>query len=238
MAHLIDKHKNEIIEKFKKINNDNLNEENERDEARFNIEEEEKNNGDFSSSVNLNQGSTYPKTNNCILSSINIDDSDKFDEESQNNQNSNIQNSNYDSHNSNYTSNIEYNENNQFNPKNSNDCYKKEFNNLIYCNSKNNDIKCNCCPDHICESGCCLCVKCMKKNCIRFGLNKNQLINKEGRVATLSKGSYYCGCKYIKIIENVMGNKFYNNAKCESPCDSCESCKVLNKFKEEYSKIF
>ena len=36
-AHLIDKHKNQIIEKFKKNNNDNLNERNERDEEGFNL---------------------------------------------------------------------------------------------------------------------------------------------------------------------------------------------------------
>lgn len=299
-AHLIDKHKNQIIEKFKKNNNDNLNERNERDEEGFNIEEEEKNNGDFSSSVNLNQGSTYPKTNNYTVSSINIDDSDKFDEESQNNQNSNIQNSNYikDFHDSNYTSNIEYMENNQYNPKNNNDCYKKEslvinsdvpeinntmqilratpfvnqqttentnvkmqqnrynndqfkipfternsnnvikVNDLIYCNSQNNDIKCNCCPDHICKIGCCLCVECMKNNCIRLGLNENQLINKEGRVATLCRGSYYCGYKYIKITKNVIGREFKNEVKCLNPGDPCESCKVLTKFMKEYSKIF
>ena len=192
-AHLIDKHKNQIIEKFKKNNNDNLNERNERDEEGFNIEEEEKNNEDFSNTVNLNQGSTYPQTNN-----------------------------------------------NQFQipitERNSNNVIK--VNNLIYCNSKNNDIKCNCCPDHICKIGCCLCVECMKKNCIRLGLNKYQLINKEGRVATLCRGSYYCGYKYIKITKNVIGREFKNEVKCLNPGDPCESCKVLNKFMKEYSKIF
>ena len=38
---------------------------------------------------------------------------------------------------------------------------KKE---IIFCGKKNEKIKCDCCPDHICKKGNCLCVNCMQIN--------------------------------------------------------------------------
>ena len=106
---------------------------------------------------------------------------------------------------------------------------------IKYCGRINQFIKCNCCPDHICKKGNCMCVDCMRENINIFRLNKSaSLINKIGKIARLNKGSYYCNCEYETIIENVIGKKFKRKSKCCFPFPPCDNCKNLEKFKDIY----
>ena len=113
---------------------------------------------------------------------------------------------------------------------------QRNYNKLYFCNKRNNDIPCNCCPDHICKEGNCMCVKCMRYNTNKLNLNKGELINKAGKIANLYKGSYFCGVQYETIIENVIGTKFKKQSQCQYPLESCANCKVLNIFKDKYLK--
>ena len=105
---------------------------------------------------------------------------------------------------------------------------------LLYCGKKNELINCKCCPDHICKMGNCLCVNCMRKNIRKLNLKNEELINKEGKIATYYKGSYYCYSQYESIIENVLGRQFKKLSYCQYPSESCNYCKVLNKYKDLY----
>lgn len=105
---------------------------------------------------------------------------------------------------------------------------------IQYCGKYNELIKCNCCPDHICKKGNCLCVNCMKININLFKLEKGELINRAGKFAKLIKGNYFCGTEYDKLFENILGMKFKKHSKCQLEKDSCDDCKVLNKFKDVY----
>lgn len=104
-----------------------------------------------------------------------------------------------------------------------------------YCGKINQIIKCNCCPDHLCKKGNCMCVFCMKENFNKFKLNKDyQLINKVGKIAVLYKGSFYCNSEYEAIIKNVLGKTFKKKSKCKFPCKPCDNCKYLDKFQKIY----
>ena len=105
---------------------------------------------------------------------------------------------------------------------------------ILYCGKKNELIACDCCPDHICKPGNCLCVNCMRKNIKKFNFREGELINKKGKIAKLFKGNYFCGEKYDKSFINVSGIKFDRSGTCEFPYDSCDNCKILNKFKNLY----
>ena len=107
--------------------------------------------------------------------------------------------------------------------------------NIHYCGKKNESIKCDCCPDHICRQGNCLCVNCMRYNIIKNNLKKEYLINRAGKISKFFKGSYYCESEYDKIIENIMGMQFKNHSKCQYPLECCNDCQVLNKFKNIYN---
>lgn len=109
-----------------------------------------------------------------------------------------------------------------------------ERNALYYCGNYNELIKCNCCKDHICKKGNCLCVKCMKRNIQKFRLQDDELINRAGRKAKLFKGSYFCGCEYDSIIKNVIGRQFKKHSQCKFPFVPCDDCKVLTKFQNLY----
>ena len=98
------------------------------------------------------------------------------------------------------------------------------------CEHKNKDIKCECCPDHICKKGNCLCVKCMRDNLFKLKLVNGELINRAGRIAKFIKGHYYCGCQYESIDENCKKRKI---KKCEYS-EPCNDCKVLTKFRNIY----
>ena len=106
---------------------------------------------------------------------------------------------------------------------------------IKYCGRINQFIKCNCCPDHICRKGNCMCVDCMRENINKFKLDKNtSLINKVGKIARLNKGSYYCNCEYETIIQNVIGKRFKRKSKCCFPFPPCDNCKNLEKLKDIY----
>ena len=64
---------------------------------------------------------------------------------------------------------------------------------ITYCNRKNEIIKCDCCPDHICRENNCMCVTCMTYNRKQLNLKDGQLINKSGKIANFIKGNYFCG---------------------------------------------
>ena len=103
-----------------------------------------------------------------------------------------------------------------------------------YCGNINELIKCSCCPDHICKPGNCLCVKCMKYNIEKYNLGKEVLINRAGRIAKPIKGTYFCGIEYDSIIKNAVGIKFEKHSQCQYPAQPCNDCKVLSKFKNIY----
>ena len=104
-----------------------------------------------------------------------------------------------------------------------------------YCGKINQIIKCNCCPDHLCKKGNCMCVFCMKENFNKFKLNKaNQLLNKVGKIAVLYKGSFYCNSEYETTIRNVIGKTFVKKSKCKFPAKPCENCKYLDKYQKIY----
>ena len=121
---------------------------------------------------------------------------------------------------------------------NQNQSMNNNINRKIYrCGKRNELIKCECCPDHICKEGNCLCVNCMKINIVQFKLSKNQLINKAGRIAEYFRGSFFCGQEYESIIDSITHRKFRNLIKCEYPSESCNDCKVLTKFCRIYYGI-
>ena len=108
---------------------------------------------------------------------------------------------------------------------------------MHYCGNKNELIKCECCPDHICKEGNCLCVDCMKINFYQFNLSENQLINRAGKVADFYRGDYFCGQEYESIINTVTHRTYRNLKKCEHPYESCDDCKVLTKFSDIYNRF-
>ena len=107
-------------------------------------------------------------------------------------------------------------------------------NKLHYCKKNNELIKCDCCPDHVCRRGNCLCVKCMKYNIKKLNLEKGALINRAGNISLPFKEKYFCGKNYEMIFENVVGLKFKKESTCKYPYDPCNDCKVLTKFKDIY----
>lgn len=236
-SHLIENHKNEIIQHYNSNNNSNKN------KSKHTKEENNKNN-----ILPDNQRNFQPERNNQTPEIFNEskEDNNIF------NNNNNVQNkypdfnqfnqsnSNKKSTNNNtkppYTHRQIYpNDNQRVNPV-------KEFtnrpptdrNNIQYCGNRNESIKCNCCPDHICKRGNCLCVRCMNFNINNLNLKKDELINRAGRIARPFKGSYYCECQYEDIITNVVGLQFKKQSQCRYPLESCKDCKVLNKFKNIY----
>lgn len=106
---------------------------------------------------------------------------------------------------------------------------------IVYCGRKNEIIKCNCCPDHICRKGNCLCVKCMNCNIKNLNLKKNELINKSGLIATYENGKYHCGQLIKNEIINLNGQEsLINKHLCIYNNPSCDECKILNKYIKEY----
>lgn len=217
LEHLVENHKNELIEKFNSNNNNKT--------AQDNLEDKVK---------------IYKKANN-----QNTPNQNNQNTPSQNNQSKQInqkkQNLNSKTPNDNNRNsknkNIITKENKQIiykTPQN----YKINKVDLYYCGKFNEKIKCNCCSDHICRKGNCLCVNCMKYNFQTYKLQKGELFNKAGLKAKLTKGSYYCGCNFDTIIKNQVGQKFIKHSQCEfiqHPSYPCKDCKILNKFQDIYN---
>ena len=126
------------------------------------------------------------------------------------------------------------NMNKRFNPPSHENSINNNLKKIYYCGKTNESIECECCLDHICKEGNCLCVNCMKINCDQMKLSKNQLINRAGKVATLYRGNFFCGKEYESIINTVTHRTFRNLKKCQYPCESCNDCKVLTKFRNIY----
>ena len=236
-SHLIENHKNEIIQQYNA--NDNSKNKNKSDDKNRNKI--------FVDS----QRNFMPEKNNQtpeVFNSIN----NNYNEDSNNNYNSNnnvqkkypdfgqfnqITKSNINNMKPPYTHrNIYPIDNQKKNPVKefTNKPPQTDRTNIQYCGNKNESIKCNCCPDHICKRGNCLCVRCMKININNFKLKKGELINRAGRISRPFKGSYYCECQYEEIITNVIGLQFKKQSQCHYPSESCKDCKVLNAFKDIY----
>ena len=129
----------------------------------------------------------------------------------------------------------------KYNQKSINSSQNKSTNNynikkIYYCRKKNELIKCECCPDHICEEGNCLCVNCMKINFDQNNLSENQLINKAGKVSEFYRGEFYCEQEYESIIKSFR-QTYRNLRKCKHPYESCDDCKVLKKFRDIYNSF-
>ena len=103
---------------------------------------------------------------------------------------------------------------------------------LIHCGKK--VLKCNCCDDKICRKGNCFCINCMKKNIQNLikeqsgnvTIDKKKLFNKEGRIATLNKGKYYCNITFICGEYSSYQN--FVKFQCKFP-RNCKACEDLNK---------
>lgn len=106
---------------------------------------------------------------------------------------------------------------------------------MYYCNKKNELIKCDCCPDHICCKGNCMCVNCMKQNLMVRGLRNKELINKAEKIAKCVSGEYHCGEKFRDVIIDEIGEEKKTSRICQNHF-FCKECKILNKYKDEYLK--
>jgi len=104
--------------------------------------------------------------------------------------------------------------------------YKKE--DLIYC-GKNNHIKCNCCKNHLCIPGNCMCFDCMNLNKKYHKINIKYLINKKGRVCKFDK-CFNCNICYKIIHKDSDGNMYSRIKNCVNKNKICDDCKILNKI--------
>ena len=244
-SHLIDHHKNDIIEKFNK-KNDKSKQKKETNKLPNNNNNVNNNNEDkkINQPVNINannQSNYYPSFS--LLNNNNLDNNNNYKNNMTNE--TPLKESNYpinNNNNNNYNNNrMPFSTHRKSYPTSQN---QKEFTNqppsternkiIQHCHKKNEFIKCNCCPNHMCEDGCCLCVECMRKYVKKYNLTNGELINKAGKIARLFKGSFYCGTQYDSIIENILGRQFKKHSQCQYPSEPCNDCKVLTKFKEIY----
>ncbi len=92
---------------------------------------------------------------------------------------------------------------------------------LFFCGKFIEEFKMKCAPNQF------MCKECMKINKVQYNLDKNYLINMNGRVAKMQKGSYYC-CGIFK------GEKESNFGICAKKF-TCKSCNILNLYSNYYS---
>ena len=112
-------------------------------------------------------------------------------------------------------------------------CKFSEKYNLYYC-YKNSNLNCNCCKNHICQPGNCICKECMQTNLSYHGLKKYYLINKAGRACKYSYNSFHCHCKIKTKTQNDNGNVFIGINWCHYPSYPCEACDQVTKLMEIY----
>ena len=112
--------------------------------------------------------------------------------------------------------------------------YYKKYD-LFYCFEKTN-IDCNCCPDHICKPGNCMCKDCMTINLKLHRLKSYYSINKEKRACKYTNKSFRCHSKYLKITEKENGNKIINESFCHGEFPPCPACQETTKIMEYYIK--
>lgn len=94
--------------------------------------------------------------------------------------------------------------------------YYKSFG-LCFCGKFIEEFKMKCAPNQF------MCKECMKINKAQYNLDKNYLINMNGRVAKMHKGSYYCYGLFTSDFKTC-GIKF-----------TCKSCNLLNLYSKYYS---
>ena len=235
--HLIENHKDEIISKFKAndtpIQNkykDNNQEYKYRKSLNNNFS-----NNTFENKYNYNDISeemdafSFEKKYKNIYKENDIQSLNYVSKNNYNNFNNDLH-----THRNIYNNNQEYILNKNKNNIRNNKIITENNNLLSYCEKKNKDIECECCPDHICREGNCLCVKCMRNNINKLKLVNGELINRAGKIAKFIKGHYYCGCEYESIYENVSSKTFRNIKKCEYLSEPCNDCKVITKFRKIY----
>jgi len=112
-------------------------------------------------------------------------------------------------------------------------CKFSEKYNLYYC-YKNSNLNCNCCQNHICQPGNCICKDCMKVNINYHGLKKYYLINKAGRACKYSYNYFHCHCKIETRTQNENGNIFIGLNWCHYPAYPCEACQQVTKLMDIY----
>jgi len=112
--------------------------------------------------------------------------------------------------------------------------YYKKYD-LFYCFEKTN-IDCNCCPEHICKPGSCMCKDCMIINLKYHNLKSYFSINKEKRACKYTNKSFRCHNKYLKITEKANGNKMINESFCHGDFPPCPACEETTKIMEYYIK--
>lgn len=116
------------------------------------------------------------------------------------------------------------------NEKKDENLFRSQNTHLYYCNKKNKDIDCKCCPDHICREGNCLCLKCMLYNYKTSNLKYGELYNKAGRISKPQNGEYHCGIKINELLKNSVGESFHKKNQCSFNFKFfCDECKALNK---------
>lgn len=233
-SHLIESHKNEIIQHFNANNNSNEKNKNNKNDKKNKIivnnqrNFQQENNNRTPEIINLINNDSR---NNNYINNNNISQN-KYPDYNQLNQKNEIKISNNNIRPSTQRQNYQISK--QRNEKGFTNLPPNERNTIHYCEGPNESIRCDCCSDHICKRGNCLCVRCMNYNIKNLKLQKGELINKAGRRAKPFKGSYYCECQYEEIITNVVGLQFKKQSQCHYPFESCKDCKVLNKFKNIY----
>ena len=79
-----------------------------------------------------------------------------------------------------------------------------------------------CCPNEF------ICKECMKINKKKYNINDKYLININGRVAKINKGSYHC---FGHFLGGIKSNQIED---CISKF-SCKACKLLDDFKDYYN---
>lgn len=94
---------------------------------------------------------------------------------------------------------------------------------LCFCGNdiKIKDLKMTCAPNQF------MCKECMKINKVQYNLSKDYLINMNGRVAKIKKGSYHCYGLFVGEKESDLKN-------CSAKF-TCTSCNLLNLYSEYYS---
>ena len=105
--------------------------------------------------------------------------------------------------------------------------------NLYYC-FRNNNLNCECCENHICQPGNCICKECMQTNLSFHGLKQYYLINKAGRACKYSYGYFYCHCRTEKRSKNENGNIFIAMEWCHYNSLPCLACQEVTKLMDKY----
>ena len=95
---------------------------------------------------------------------------------------------------------------------------------LIYC-FKDSKLDCECCKDHICKPGNCLCKNCMNKNKKYHCIKEYYLINKEGRVAKYINQTFQCYYFFTETYQ-YNNNTYIKKMRCNY-LNTCKACKEL-----------